>query len=76
MHRYPLTDYEKHVVRETPEHDWGAERLTEAHDEKPLPIDMPAIDDIAPASEAVSVAVFRVVIGAGLLIALFVWVLS
>lgn len=38
--RYPLTDYEKHIVRETPELGWDAETTAEAQDSKPLPIDL------------------------------------
>lgn len=37
---YPLTEYEKHIVRETPELGWDADTAAEAHDEKPLPIDL------------------------------------
>lgn len=74
--RYPLTDYEAHIVRETPELGWPDDVTVEAQVRDRLPIDMPAIDDTAPASEAVSPAVFRIVIGAGLLIALCLWVLS
>lgn len=43
--RYPLTDYEAHIVRETPEMGWDADTTREAEDRDRLPIDLPAIDD-------------------------------
>lgn len=37
--RYPLTDYEAHIVRETPEMGWDADTTREAEDRDRLPID-------------------------------------
>ena len=76
MRSYPLTDYEAHIVRETPELGWPDDVMTEAQARHRLPIDLPAIDDNTPTPQTVSPAVFRIVIGAGLLIALCLWVMS
>lgn len=38
--RRPLDEYQRQLVRETPQHWWDAETLAKAHDPKPLPIDL------------------------------------
>lgn len=44
-HHYPLTDFEKHIVRETPEMGWDPETVAEARGQDRLPIDLPTVED-------------------------------